>query len=722
MDSSDTSDGFLPIERRGNTITQQQKPYKTPQNMKFTLIRRDQKNQMHLSMKSAESLMERIKTDTKSEDVGGLRQHLAFGGSADSYAQLHRLPVICPSAELTRDANGNLCLRKMNGIVVLSIRNLHTLEAQQRVKQTAMSMPTTLAAFTGSSGQSVKLLVSVALPGGAPLPDSQPDADRFLKQAFSLVRTPYEALLGTTVDQTDATVVTGFRLTLDPQPLYNPQATPFVVSTTAVPPTPPSTADEQQQTDYDLYAHYENLYRQAANAVWSQLPDDADAEGILAETARQLCLAGLPEGEAVVHLWAHYKYRSEPVVSEEHVRAVVGAVYAENKPDRRQTTSADKVGREMRELIDYLHTHYVFRYNTVMGYTEYRPNNTWMQKWQPVDERVANGLTTDARLAGINVWDIDMKRFVKSDKIRPYNPIDDYLWKVHDKWDGHDHIGRLAATVPNDNPHWQRWFRIWFLAMVAQWRGLNRRYGNSVAPLLVSSQGFNKSTFCRSLLPDELQWGYTDNLSLSEKRLVLQAMSQMLLVNLDEFNQISAHTQQGFLKNVIQLARVKAKRPYGHHVEDFPRLASFIATTNIADVLADPSGNRRFIGVELTGPIDVSLRPNHQQLYAQAQALLEQGEPYWFDEHETQLLMRHNRQFQYKSPAEQFFGELFEPTDNPDRGQWLTAAAIYQRLKHTVGSTLGNTSLVAFGRMLANLDDLQRRRSRNGTEYLVAER
>jgi hypothetical protein len=296
MDSSDTSDGFLSIERQGNTVTQQQKPYKTPQNMKFTLIRRDQKNQMHLSMKSAESLMERIKTDTKSEDVGGLRQHLAFGGSADSYAQLHRLPVICPSAELTRDANGNLCLRKTNGIVVLSIRNLHTQEAQQRVKQTAMSMPTTLAAFTGSSGQSVKLLVSVALPGDAPLPDSQPDADRFLKQAFSLVRTPYEALLGTTVDQTDANVVTGFRLTLDPQPLYNPQATPFVVSTTAVPPTPPSTADEQQQTDYDLYAHYENLYRQAANAVWSQLPDDADAEAILAETARQLCLAGLPEG------------------------------------------------------------------------------------------------------------------------------------------------------------------------------------------------------------------------------------------------------------------------------------------------------------------------------------------------------------------------------------------------------------------------------------------
>lgn len=145
----------------------------------------------------------------------------------------------------------------------------------------------------------------------------------------------------------------------------------------------------------------------------------------------------------------------------------------------------------------------------------------------------------DARLTGLNVWDKDVSRYVKSDKIRNYNPIEEYLWEVHGKWDGIDHIGRLAQTVPTKNPHWERWFRTWVLAMVAQWKGRNRRYGNSVAPLLISSQGYNKSTFCRSLLPDELQWGYTDNLSLDEKRPVLQAMSQMLLVNLDEFNQIS---------------------------------------------------------------------------------------------------------------------------------------------------------------------------------------
>lgn len=478
--------------------------------------------------------------------------------------------------------------------------------------------------------------------------------------------------------------------------------------------------DEQRHDDYDLYTQYEHLYQRAATLMWYRVPDNADPDAILAELARQLCLANFPEEEAVTHIWAHYKYKTPLLFDEERIRATVGAIYAETKPDKRKSRQAEAVGREVRQLVGYLQKRYVFRYNTIMGYTEYRPNTIWLQDWQPVDERVINSFTMDARLTGLNVWDKDVSRYVKSDKIRNYNPIEEYLWEVHGKWDGIDHIGRLAQTVPTKNPHWERWFRTWVLAMVAQWKGRNRRYGNSVAPLLISSQGYNKSTFCRSLLPDELQWGYTDNLSLDEKRPVLQAMSQMLLVNLDEFNQISPRVQEGFLKNTIQLARVKAKRPYGKHVEDFPRLASFIATTNIADVLADPTGNRRFIGIELTGPIDVSVRPNHEQIYAQAQALIDQGEPYWFDDQETRLIMQHNRQFQLKSPAEQYFHEQFKVAEDEKTGMWMTAAAILSSLRETYGaSLLKQTSLVAFGRALSNMEGMHHHHSVDGTQYCV---
>lgn len=614
--------------------------------MKFTAIRKDQRNQMHITMKSVEKFMERIQTDTKNRDVEGLRQHLQQPGSREfEYEQMYRLPMIYPSAELVRDVNGNLTMRQMNGILLLSASHLRGSEVLERVKSVTMTMPTTLAAFVGSSGESVKILVRISRPDGT-LPQSEEEANAFLHDAYELVKSPYQALLGVPLDEIKHTISSGFRMTHDPHPLFRPEATPFLVDIHSTGLLTTTSLDEQRHDDYDLYTQYEHLYQRAATLMWYRVPDNADPDAILAELARQLCLANFPEEEAVTHIWAHYKYKTPLLFDEERIRATVGAVYAETKPDKRKSRQAETVGREVRQLVGYLQKRYVFRYNTIMGYTEYRPNTTWLQDWQPVDERVISSFTMDARLTGLNVWDKDVSRYVKSDKIRNYNPIEEYLWEVHGKWDGIDHIGRLAQTVPTKNPHWERWFRTWVLAMVAQWKGRNRRYGNSVAPLLISSQGYNKSTFCRSLLPDELQWGYTDNLSLDEKRPVLQAMSQMLLVNLDEFNQISPRVQEGFLKNTIQLARVKAKRPYGKHVEDFPRLASFIATTNIADVLADPTGNRRFIGIELTGPIDVRMRPNHEQIYAQAQALIDQGEPYWFDDQETRLIMQHNRQFQ----------------------------------------------------------------------------
>lgn len=688
--------------------------------MKFTLIRKDQRNLTHITMKSVENLMERIQTDTKSGDVEGLRRHLQQPAFREfEYGQMHRLPIIYPSAELVRDANGNITMRQMNGVLLLSASHLRGTKLLERVKNVAMTMPTTLAAFVGSSGESVKILVRISRPDGT-LPQNEEEANTFLRTAYALIKNPYQALLGVPLDETESSISSGFRMTLDTHPLFRSESTSFLVDDHSVAPSAPSPLDEQRHDDYDLYTQYEHLYQRAATLVWYRVPDNADPDAILVELARQLCLANFPEEEAVTHIWAHYKYKTPLLFDEERIRATVGAVYAETKPDKRKTRHAEAVGREVRQLVDYLQKRYVFRYNTIMGYTEYRPNTTWFQDWQPVDERVISSFTMDARLTGLNVWDKDVSRYLKSDKIRNYNPIEEYLWEVHGKWDGIDHIGRLAQTVPTKNPHWERWFRTWMLAMVAQWKGRNRRYGNSVAPLLISSQGYNKSTFCRSLLPDELQWGYTDNLSLDEKRPVLQAMSQMLLVNLDEFNQISPRIQEGFLKNTIQLARVKAKRPYGKHIEDFPRLASFIATTNIADVLADPSGNRRFIGIELTGPINVRVRPNHTQIYAQAQQLIEQGEPYWFDDKETRLIMQHNRQFHTESAAEQCFHEQFKVAEDEKTGMWMTAAAILSSLRVTYGaSLLKQTSLVAFGRALSNMEGMHHHHSVEGTQYCV---
>lgn len=374
-------------------------------------------------------------------------------------------------------------------------------------------------------------------------------------------------------------------------------------------------------------------------------------------------------------------------------------------------------------MMRLLRSRYDFRYNVVMKYVEYQSKEKPWYGYMPVEPRVQKRMTLEVQLADIRVSIKDVRNFLESDYIQNYDPISDFLQECNGKWDGKDHIRELARTVPTSNPHWEDWFYTWFLAMVSQWQGTTfRQYGNSVAPLLISRQGYNKSTFCRRLLPPELQWGYNDNLILSEKRQVYQAMSQFLLVNLDEFNQISPTVQQGFLKNLIQLPTLKIKRPYGSHVEEFPRLASFIATSNLTDILADPSGNRRFIGIELTGPIDVSVRPNYRQLYAQALAALRDGEKSYFDSEQVRLIMHSNCEFEVMSPTDQYFNIYYEIVDDENVGEWLTAAEIFDFLKKTVGSSLKVNSLMGFGRRLANMADIRRKRFASGMKYLVRKR
>lgn len=395
----------------------------------------------------------------------------------------------------------------------------------------------------------------------------------------------------------------------------------------------------------------------------------------------------------------------------------------ERKADK-SSGDVDKEGKELSDnimsMIGFLCRKYDFRYNSVMKCTEYRPKEKDYWGYQPVDARVQKRMTLEVQLANIRVSIKDVRNYLESDLLSTYNPVENFLFNCEGKWDGKDHIRALARTVPTDNPYWEDWFYTWFLAMVDQWRAYShRKYGNSVAPLLISKQGYNKSTFCRSLVPPELQWGYNDNLVLSEKRQVLQAMCQSLVINLDEFNQISPQVQQGFLKNIIQLPSVKIKPPYGSHVQEFPRMASFIATSNMEDILSDPSGNRRFLGVELTGPINVSQLPNYEQLYAQALSALRAGEKTYFDAEQTRQIMANNRKFEVVSPVDQYFDLYFDLTYNAEQGEYLTAAEIFQELKSHIGSSLKLNSLIAFGRKLSQMPTIHRKRFNDGMRYLV---
>ena len=635
--------------------------------MKLTFVLRDKKNALKLSTKSIENFIERIKTDTKDGAVARRRRQLSYGDHTHGYDRQFPTHVIYPSAVFEKDDNDNLRMKTFNGVVALTIDGLENQEIDA-VKRAAMILHYTLAAFIGPSGREVIILVKIAKAGSAG--SSISGTYSAISGTYSEITCPYSEItcLYPTEEEADALCQEGHRLATA---LYQ-----------GIMPKPIKTEPVSIRSNFHMTLDPAPYFNPKAVA----LPVSPKATSV-----------------------------SQPTVTSGN---------PDNLDEELSDKESQEVGRKTQQLMDFLNGHYQFRYNSIMGYTEYKDKSYHYMDWTPVDDRSMKGMTMKVRLSGIDARDNDVRRYVQSNMIRLYDPISDYLWDKFDKWDGKDHIRKLARTVPTKNPHWEDWFYTWFLGMVHQWQvGSHAKYGNQAVPLLISMQGYNKSTFCEQLLPPELSFGYTGNLQIDDKKQVLQQMAQMLLINLDEFNQISPKTQQGFLKNIITLSSVKIKRPYGRHVEDFPRRASFIATTNQPDVLADPSGSRRFLGVELTGPIDVSTPPNYEQLYAQAMQALHRHESYYFGPAEIQQITASNRKFNMTTATEQFFLAYFEPAKNTKEGTWMSAAAILDYLKDKVGvSLLKPLNVIAFGRALSAFPNLKKHVTSTTTYYLVVKK
>ena len=250
--------------------------------------------------------------------------------------------------------------------------------------------------------------------------------------------------------------------------------------------------------------------------------------------------------------------------------------------------------------------------------------------------------------------------------------------------------------------------------MIAHWRGLGKNHANSTSPILVGPQAYRKSTFCRLILPPCLQAYYTDR-----KRDAELYLNRFLLINMDEFDQIGIN-QQPFLKHIMQKPVVNTRRPNASAVEELRRYASFIGTSNHKDLLTDTSGSRRYIGVEVTGVIDVVRPVDYEQLYAQAMAALYHNERYWFDEKEEAIMTEANQEFEQSPLIEQLFLVYYRVADDEEEGEWILAADILQRIQKASKMKFSSGQVNYFGRILQRLGVKSYRKTRGVYYHVVA--
>ena len=375
----------------------------------------------------------------------------------------------------------------------------------------------------------------------------------------------------------------------------------------------------------------------------------------------------------------------------------------------------------MQEVTAFLTSRYRFRFNVLTEETEVAEvtNNIpdTHLRYTKVDERWMNTLSMEAIETGIDCWDRDIQRFVRSRRISEYHPFTAYFERLPE-WDGTDRVSALARRV-SDDPVWVNGFHRWMLGLSAQWmqfrsdannanraNSINR--ANSVAPLLVSSrQGLGKSTFCRLLMPDALKAYYTESYDLGSPASAEAKLAACGLINLDEFDKLSA-SKMPLLKNLMQASALNIRKAYKRSASALPRIASFIGTSNREDLLVDRTGSRRFLCVSLEHAIDCVTPVEHEQLYAQLKAELLSGERSWFNKEEEQAIQQHNALFYKHIPEEEVFRLCFRfatEADHPQEVLTLSATQLFERMKSAHPSVMRGMTAYSLSRILPQLGE-----------------
>ena len=626
---------------------------------------------------------------------------------------------VCFAAEWVK-LNGELKAKSYNCLILLSLENLRDLSTVEEYKRLAILQPYTLLCFMGHDGHSLHIVCPYTVSDGHP-------SETALLNAFRKLHYIYSSQLGTPLAEHEPTFETCCKASYDPQPFYNPAAIAIVVS--SQPEDSPEFRPMQEDiSDYNYPEEIPGLslrnsrmrrFHDCLDAVIeknSDLRNDEEFAIIVLEQLADGCRQiGLPQA------WCARVASFIPMFSESLDNNAIESVFKTAYLKDTLKTIPMKYTRPSALLAfkteAYMKEHYTLRLNVMTGTPEYRMNAVGYG-FQQLDQAARNTMAIKALKAGVESWDKDLNRYIDSNLIPKYYPMEDYLRHLP-KWNGkHDYVGELARRVKTDNKHWENDFHTWMLSMVAQWMGKDRQHGNAIVPLLIGPQGSGKTTFCRRLLPEYLQVYFNDRLSMKNDNDIFLAMSGYALINIDEFDAMSKN-QQPILKYLISKHDIKFRPPYGKVMEERQRFASFIATTNNRRPLVDPTGSRRFICV-YADEIDNTGLINYDQLYAQLYTELQQGRRYWFEDEENARILQQNEPFQQINSYEQMIALTYlAPEDTPEDTKYVLLQDIMKHLEKSFPTfSIGRSTDMELGRRLTKMGYDNKRRNK-GSAFRV---
>ena len=640
-------------------------------------------------------------------------------GSVSTFSPLaDKLARICFASEL-ENRNRQRVNRAYTGLVLLEVNNLTGYDEAEAIRRGAGDVPQTLLAFVGASGRSVKIVCRGELfPSGtnkSELPTTPGDIALFHENLYERARLAYNAQLGVTVEKLEPRLDRTCYVSMDPGAVYNPMSLPIyaraekpaqnlsLVRQTTLEPEEVSPGESryftlQQIFEYNLSKAFDECEGIRASA------DAGEYRHVLLSQLALHCLeTGIPM--AVAKRMARYRTyifgKDEQLIDlvfQNTYRPSLVKRYEERKGYRPEKNVPAETLLTMK--IDlFLTEHYEIRKNVMRGVAEFRERTGIGFSFRDLTEEARNSITMRAMVQGIKCWDKDIRRYVNSEDIELYDPLNEFLDELP-RWDGRDRVGPLASRVPTLYSEWPELFHLWMRSMVAMWMGKGQLTGNALVPLLIGRQGCGKSSFCRILLPPELRDYYNDRNNFKNETDLNLGLTSFGLINLDEFDKITQR-QQIVLKYLVSTADLKYRPPYGKAYSQHRRFASFIGTTNESMPLTDPSGSRRFVSVPVAGDIDFRTPIDYPQLYAQLYQEIRNGERYWPTREQEEQLIRHNQSFRQINGLDEMLLSVIESPVDDAEGQWMTlkdiSALLSQAFRgykeeagsfHKIGATL----------------------------------
>ncbi len=358
----------------------------------------------------------------------------------------------------------------------------------------------------------------------------------------------------------------------------------------------------------------------------------------------------------------------------------------------------------------YLQENYLFRRNQLNGKVEFltKKADSEAGDYRPLTQEALNSIILRVMKEGI-LEKGDPKKlislYVKSEEVTLFNPIGEYLNSLP-QWDGHNYVADLFSRLPGISTEQTAFLAIWLRSSVAHWLQMDTLHGNEVVPVLIGPQGCGKTTFLRRLLPQHLRQYYLDHLNLSNKFDKEMALTNNLLVNLDELEAIRP-SQHANLKQTLSKNKVNGRPIYGCAQEDRLRFASFVASTNNRHPLTDATGSRRYICLKMSKGqfIDNTGDINYDQLYAQVvYELRELNAPYWFSNDEVSRLQELNMDFMEKKEMTELINACFRKPEEGEVPQSMTSTEVLKVIQADFPSVeITQSTKVSLGQAMKEL-------------------